>query len=343
METWVILNGGKAWALQLDGTIYRTGTEGAIQGNGYEFHADNDNLNGPRILRLTMVDHFSVHDITLTDSPSFHFSVDTCGDHGGLDGIDVWGENIWIHDVIVTNKDERVTIKNPSHNMLIENIYCSWSGDSAFGSLAGGTNISDITYRNVYTTRSNQMMMIKSNGGDGKVSNVLLENFIGHSNAYSLNIDQYWSSMKTTMGDGVQLVNFTITNWRGTCENGAQRGPIKVLCADGAPCTDITIDNFEMWTDNTSTPTAYEKVTATVTIPPKNYPTMAEDIDDSFSFTVPIPIPSIPASFFPDVPPISSLAGSGTATTKKKIVAAVQSVSVDTTTTTIVTTTTTHN
>ena len=57
---------------------------------------------------------------------------------------------------------------------------------------------------------------------------------------------------------------------------------------------------------------------------------MAEDVDDSFGFTVPIPIPTIPASFFPDVPPISPLAGSG-ATTKKKIVAAIQSASIDTT------------
>ena len=281
METWVTLNGGEAWALQLDGTIYRTGTgagnmilvkrtsdfelfsssgKGAIQGNGYELHANDGSINGPRILRLTMVDRFSVHDIALTDSPSFHFSIDTCtsgevynmairgADHGGLDGIDIWGENVWIHDVMVTNKDECVTIKNPSHNMLIENIYCNWSGGSAFGSLAGGTNISDITYRNIYTSHSNQMMMIKSNGGDGKVSNVLLENFIGHKNAYSLDIDQYWNSMKTASGDGVQLNNFTITNWRGTCENGAQRGPIKALCADGAPCTNIKIDNFEMWT-----------------------------------------------------------------------------------------------
>jgi len=33
------------------------------------------------------------------------------GNEGGLDGIDVWGTNIWIHDVEVTNKDECVTIK----------------------------------------------------------------------------------------------------------------------------------------------------------------------------------------------------------------------------------------
>ena len=90
--------------------------------------------------------------------------------------------------------------------------------------------------------------------------------------------------------------------------------------------------------DNTPSPTAYEQVTATVTSAPKNYaaPTMAEDIDDSFGFTVPIPIPTIPASFFPDVPPISPLAGSGTST-KKKIVAAIQSASIDTTSTTTTT------
>lgn len=33
------------------------------------------------------------------------------GNEGGLDGVDVWGTNIWIHDIEVTNKDECVTVK----------------------------------------------------------------------------------------------------------------------------------------------------------------------------------------------------------------------------------------
>lgn len=103
-------------------------------------------------------------------------------------------------------------------------------------------------YRNVYTYNSNQMMMIKSNGGSGTVKNVVFENFIGRSNAYSLDIDQYWSSMDAADGDGVQLSNITFTNWKGTAANGEERGPIKVICADGAPCTDITIEDFAMWT-----------------------------------------------------------------------------------------------
>ena len=57
------------------------------------------------------------------------------------------------------------------------------------------------------------MYMVKSNGGTGTVSNLVLENFIGHGNAYSLDIDQYWSSMDPISGDGVQLNNIKITNW----------------------------------------------------------------------------------------------------------------------------------
>jgi rhamnogalacturonan hydrolase len=140
LENWVTLKNGKAWALQLDGTITRTGTaggnmifiehtsdfelfsttsKGAIQGHGYEFHKTGS-ISGPRLLRLYDVSNFAVHDISLVDSPSFHFSIDTCtngevynmairgGAHGGLDGIDVWSKNIWIHDVMVTNKVSQV-------------------------------------------------------------------------------------------------------------------------------------------------------------------------------------------------------------------------------------------
>ena len=170
LSTFQTLSGGSAWALQLDGTIYRdtasdggnmifiehssdfelfssTGN-GAVQGRGYVDHAAGS-ISGARILRFYEVDNFSVHDIKLVDAPAFHFSMDTCsngevynmlirgGNEGGLDGIDVWGTNINIHDVMVTNKDECVTVKSPASNLLIENIYCNWSGGCAIGSLGG--------------------------------------------------------------------------------------------------------------------------------------------------------------------------------------------------------------
>lgn len=290
MSTFVTLSGGEAWALRLDGIIYRTGhvllssphrhayltqtrdtasgnmiaiedstdfemysstSEGAIQGYGYVFHAgETDRLNtlkertdtqkedeyGPRILRLVNVVDFSIHDIALVDGkyqstmgPSeaswffadtciagaFHLVMDTCSNgevynmaiaganEGGLDGIDVWGDNIYIHDIEVSNKDECVTVKSPASNMLIEDIYCNWSGGCAIGSLGTNTKISNIVYNNVYTWSSNQMMLIKSNGGNGTVSNLQFNNFIGISNAYSLDIDTSWSSLALQPGGGI--------------------------------------------------------------------------------------------------------------------------------------------
>lgn len=143
LDTWVTLTGGSSTAIRMDGIIYRTGTdggnmifiehttdfelfsstsEGAVQGWGYEFHREGS-ISGPRILRLYEVTDFSVHDLALVDAPAFHFSMDTCengevynmairgGNEGGLDGIDVWSTNVWVHDVMVTNKDECVTVK----------------------------------------------------------------------------------------------------------------------------------------------------------------------------------------------------------------------------------------
>lgn len=37
---------------------------------------------------------------------------------GGLDGIDIWGSNVHVHDVEVTNRDECVTVKVSSHFCL---------------------------------------------------------------------------------------------------------------------------------------------------------------------------------------------------------------------------------
>lgn len=231
---------------------------------------------------------------------------------------------------MVTNKDECVTVKSPSSNILVENVYCNWSGGCAIGSLGADTSISSILYKNVYTWKSNQMMMVKSNGGSGHVQDVVFENFIGHSNAWSLDIDQEWASMSPVAGDGVQLNNMTFRNWKGTVANGSARGPVKVVCADKAPCTDITITDLAMWTEEGSRNIyqcengygsgfclksgiggSYPATTSTQTVAPTGYsaPTMPGDLPTAFGTDSPIPIPTWPASFYPNTPPITQLAG----------------------------------
>ena len=62
------------------------------------------------------------------------------------------------------------------------------------------------------------MFMIKSNGGSGTVKNCQFNNFIGHTNAYSLDLNAYWSSMSVVAGDGVFYEDLTFKNWKGRGE-----------------------------------------------------------------------------------------------------------------------------
>lgn len=192
------------------------------------------------------------------------------------------------------------------------------------------SDISKVQYRNVYTVNSNQMYMFKSNGGNGTVTTVTLENFIGHSNAYSLDVDSYWSSMSPVAGNGVLYNSITFTNWTGDCANGSERAPINVICPSGNPCTNLVIDDFRMWTDSGSyeyykcadawgsgyclkggsAHTAYGTVTSTVTSAPSGYvaPYMPSDLSSGLGITTSIPIPTVPTTFFPGATPTTARA-----------------------------------
>jgi len=377
--TWVTLSGGSHYAFQLDGIITRTGTagghmiifngatdlevfsstsKGAIQGAGVYWHSQGKGVYGPRIFRFVNCVNWSLHDLALADSPAFFIVVQEGSNgelynlvmhghnEGGLDGIDISGTNHWVHDIEVSNKDECVTIKSPSKNIQVEQIYCNWSGGSAIGSLSTGTSISNIYYKNVYSQNCNQMMMIKSNGGSGSVSSVTFENFIGHSNAYSLDIDQYWTGQAgADQSTGVKLSGITFKNWKGTCANGAQRAPIQIFCSDAAPCTNIQITDFAMWTDTgsyeyykcrsaygsggclkSSGSSSYAAITQTVSTAPAGYsaPKMSRDLTSGFDLASSIPIPSLSNTFYPGLNVIKPLmngsggvSGGGSTTTAK--------------------------
>lgn len=239
MSTWVDVKNGNKIAIQLDGTIVRIGTaggnmigikattdfeffsgnsKGAIQGYGYEYLSFGN--YGARFIRFTNVDHFSIHGIALVDSPSYYTVFDTCSNGeiynlilrglriGETDGIDIFGTNIWVHDVEVTNGDECVTVKSPSHNILVESVHCNISGGCAIGSLGLGTNVSNIMYNNIYE-RNAGGLYIKSYGGTGTMSDCTFNNFIVHGSAYTLTNNAYWNH--DSGGIGVQFTNLSYT------------------------------------------------------------------------------------------------------------------------------------
>ena len=116
----------------------------------------------------------SVYNLILVDSPTFYLIFNTVlnleayyltirgPNIGGTDGIDLTcTDNCYIYDFEVTNRDECVSVKSPSQNVLIEDAYYNYSGGMSIGSLtaditspAAAVEVSNITMRNVYSYRS---------------------------------------------------------------------------------------------------------------------------------------------------------------------------------------------
>lgn len=172
------------------------------------------------------------------------------------------------------------------------------------------------------------MFFIKSNGGDGWVYDILLEDFVGYNNAYGLFIDQYWGKRTADPGPGVSISGVYANGWKGTIagdKNG--RGPLAVICADDAPCTNINIQNFAMWTEKGNsvlyrcrsafgyggfclktaawpfTPWAYPTTFVYDKNPPSgydSYPKMDDDLQASVGFDQPIELRPMPKTFFPN-------------------------------------------
>ena len=119
---------------------------------------------------------------------------------------------------------------------------------------------------------------------------------------------------------------------------------MQLICADGAPCSSITLSNVNMWSQtdkavvkcesaygsglsciraNSGSHTSYAIVTSSLSKPPgySTPTTMAGDLSAGYATDAAIPTPTIPTAYFPGLPQISPLAknknsgSSGTSTT----------------------------
>ncbi|OOF99206.1 glycoside hydrolase family 28 protein [Aspergillus carbonarius ITEM 5010] len=359
MATFNELKDGVSSAVQLDGVINRTGSDGdtmlsfrncvdfeffsgnskgAIQGNGHGYLANDE--YGPRLMRFHDMNHFSVYGFALVDSPSYYLTLDTASNGevyniimrgptvlGGTDAIDVWGQNMWIHDIEATNGDECVTVKNPSSNMLIEDIFCNFSGGMSIGSLSTDTNISDIYYRHIYANNADPCF-IKYHGGNGTVKNIVWDTVIANGGSYPLSIDSAWGAKRD--GDGVEITNLTFKNWVGYNSKNS-RPSIRFLCNSEVPCTNITLEDVYMFSEGdyatyecqnafgegaclnrtataTATASAGYTVVQTVTsvatyITSRMVNEFTTELLANSSYT----IPPVPTSFYPGQSPYSSL------------------------------------
>ncbi|CAZ79449.1 unnamed protein product [Tuber melanosporum] len=291
ITTGVVLNAGTKWAFQLDGLItlsedgrfngnaivvkratdfemYSSNGKGAIQGQGYRQRISGSSQNA-RLLRVcSTTARTRPRGDKSIDSPTFHlFHNDATnlenyhitirgGNKGGLDGIDlICLSNCYLHHIEVTNRDECISVKTPSKNVLIEEIYCNQSGGMSIGSLnAASIQIESIHMRNIYVHQCTQMLMIKTwpggNGANGYVRNSIFENFHAYDTTYALDIDQYWYGRTEPNTGAIAISDLQFKNWTGTVDNGISRGPIVIRGSNIVPLTDIMMEDFRMWTVN---------------------------------------------------------------------------------------------
>lgn len=248
--------------------IYSSNGKGAIQGQGYRYRMrpNQDGRSGwPRLLRVYISSNFSVHDIKLVDAPSFHLVVGNAtnaeisritirgGNQGGLDGVDISGVNYYVHHVEVTNRDECVCVKSPSQNATIENIRCNQSGGMSMGSLKDDSVVENILIQNVENYQVTNAFMLKTYPGGtspGYVKNVVLRNFTNVDVTYNAYITQYWQNTYAAGASGVQLSNITFSDWRGSVNNGANRGAVVMVGSETNPPKNVNVKNFSFWTTN---------------------------------------------------------------------------------------------
>jgi rhamnogalacturonan hydrolase len=157
--------GGNAFVIENanDVEVFSSNGLGAINGQGYITRITASGQNA-RLFRFISCTDISIHDIILVDSPTFHLVFNSVSnmeayqitvrgpDMGGTDGIDViCTDNCYIHDIEVTNRDECISVKSPSNNILIEDIYCNQSGGMSIGSLTADGKSLRTAFRLVYT------------------------------------------------------------------------------------------------------------------------------------------------------------------------------------------------
>ncbi|KAJ5313750.1 uncharacterized protein N7443_000634 [Penicillium atrosanguineum] len=244
----------------VDFEFYSSNGLGAIQGQGY-IYRNLDNTDRPRLVRLFSPTNASVHDLILVDSPKFHivldFAVNVEAYHltirganlGSYDGIDAIGTNYHIHDSEVTNRDECVSVKSPSHFALVENLVCNQAGSGvSIGSLNVSAEISNIEAKNISIIQGNNIAFIKTYpGGSGYVTNVTFSNFRSLNSLYGLDINQYWQNTFEPDTGSVTLSNLVFRNF--SVVDGALRPPLYLVASDLTFATNVTVEEFTVWTE----------------------------------------------------------------------------------------------
>ncbi|KAJ6808812.1 polygalacturonase-like [Iris pallida] len=220
--------------------------------------------DSPVALRFFMSSNVTVHGLKIRNSPQFHFRFDECRnvtvDHISIsspalspntDGIHVENtRNVRIHNSVISNGDDCVSIGSGSVNVDIQNVTCGPSHGISIGSLGKANSracVANVTVRNSVIKHSDNGVRIKTwQGGSGSVSSVAFEDIRMDTVRNPIIIDQYYcpSGPCANRTSNVFVSGVSYSGIRGTYD--ARSPPMHFGCSDSVPCTNVTLTDVEL-------------------------------------------------------------------------------------------------
>nr|GMD40654.1 polygalacturonase At1g48100-like [Ipomoea batatas] len=221
--------------------------------------------DSPVAIRFFTSSNLTVQDLKMKNSPLFHFRFDNCHDvhidslyikappnSPNTDGIHIENTyDVTIHNSIVSNGDDCISIGAGCYNVDIRNMTCGPSHGISIGSLGikhSRACVSNIKVRDSTIRNSDNGVRIKTwQGGFGAVSKVTFDNIRMDNVRNPIIVDQYYCSNKacTNQTSAVYISDVLYSNIKGTFD--ARSPPMRLACSDSVPCTNLTLSEVELY------------------------------------------------------------------------------------------------
>ncbi|XP_074311786.1 polygalacturonase At1g48100-like isoform X1 [Silene latifolia] len=220
--------------------------------------------DSPVAIRFFGTTNLTVRGVKFINSPEFHIRFDACqsvhvdslfikspGNSPNTDGIHVENTvDVTIHNSVISNGDDCISIGAGSHNLDIKNVTCGPSHGISIGSLGVRNSracVSNITVTNCFIKHSDNGVRIKTwQGGSGSVSDITFNNIKMDTVRNPVMIDQYYCLSKNCSNStsAVSIASISYSNIKGTYDTRSP--PVHLACSDSVPCTKITITDLDL-------------------------------------------------------------------------------------------------
>jgi len=222
---------GQAWWPCAKQNCFRPGLVN-VQGTTDLLVANLTFLNSPNHVLELYATPFEVVGVTILAPPS----TGSAPSHN-TDGIDVHGNQAYIHDSVISTGDDHVAMH--ANDTLVERMVFGTGHGASIGSLGPGTYLQNITVRDSSMTGGVQAIRIKADSdSSGFLRDVLYKNLTLKNCGMTIQITtDYGSELGSGSSSTMEISNVSFEDI--TASGSTTAGQFG--CSSSAPCKDITV------------------------------------------------------------------------------------------------------